>query len=300
MKKYIIGVILYSCSVGLAHAAESNDFTIFTLGGESIGYTEGTNNIATKSKRLNNLIQVSKSYTEINPDFGFYITTTSTLFANSNQETWSISPYGAVQQNTRKISLTDLSVDGAWNVSSGFQLLAGLGWNFANFNRASHSYPQGTRGVYNAATKVFTPNIYGPHQQVTSAAGNSIYIARQPGAVSEDSSTVFVRVGGRYDSFFNSKSDWRYILGAQAETPLYYHVTNSNYPNSEWTSSFKGYNLHVEMGLGYKLNEKFDVITLLSGDYRFRPETSIKADGSRVPRVISTVIRASAGLSWHY
>jgi len=148
-----------------------------------------------------NLTQRSLGYTSVSDDFGFYITTASTLSANPVDESWSMGQYGTIQTNKRKVMLTDLHVQAAWMIQDSLQVLAGLSMNRMSFSRSGFNYPKGTRGVatVNAQTNTvsaFTANPLGSTQQITPAGG---YITRQPGAVFEDSTTLTAEIGVNYD-----------------------------------------------------------------------------------------------------
>lgn len=256
---------------------------------------------------MTNLTQRSSGYTAVDDHFGFYITTISTLSASQRQESWTWGNYGTVQTNQRKVMLTDLEVSAAWEIFDhhfdGLQLVSGLNLNRMSFSRSGFSYPKGTQGAATiTAGQVvlgsFAANANGPLQQLTAGGG---YLARQPGAVFEDSTTLLAEIGLNYDSFFSDAQGIRFLGGIKAGIPLYYYVTNSNYPNTSWTSSFKGYNLHADLGIGFQIKDNFDFIVMGSSDYRFRPSTSVDpVTGGVVPNITVTILRATAGLSWSF
>jgi len=297
-------ILLASSAAGVAHADEEKSMTLFTLGVASIQYSEDTGaGITASGKNMTNLTQRSSGYTPVGDEFGFYITTVSTLSASQVNESWNKSPYGIVQQNQRKVSLSDLVIDAAWDIYDGIELISGLSLNRMNFSRSGFTYPQGTRGTLattNPATG-FTPDKNGPYQQLTAAGGYIRYMGRQLGAIFEDSTSLMGEIGLQYDTIAHPDSPWRFMGSAKAGIPLYYYVTNSNYPNTSWTSSFKGYNLHADIGLGYQIKDNFDIVFVSSGDYRYRPQTSTDSTtGGSVPNNTTTIIRMTAGLSWSY
>ncbi|MDQ6953333.1 MAG: hypothetical protein Q9M15_07390 [Mariprofundaceae bacterium] len=306
IKKFGVAMAFFG-AIGVASAQENQNLTLFTLGMESVQYSEDTGSgITASGKSMTNLTQRSSGYTAVDDHFGFYITTISTLSAGQVQESWSWGNYGTVQTNQRKVMLTDLELSAAWEIFDhyfdGLQLVSGLNLNRMSFSRSGFIYPKGTQGTVatNAAGNVlsFTPNNNGAIQQLTPAGG---YIARQPGAVFEDSTTLLAEIGLNYDSFFSDAQGIRFLGGVKAGIPLYYYVTNSNYPNTSWTSSFKGYNLHANVGVGFQIKDNFDFVVMGSGDYRFRPSTSVDpATGGIVPNITVTIFRATAGLSWSF
>jgi len=292
-------------SMGVASAQEGQNLTFLTLGAESVQYGENTVGITASGPRMNNMIQRSSSYTRVNDDFGFYITTTSTLIGNQNNESWTMSPYGIVQQTQRKVILTDITLDTAWDIGHGLQITGGLGMNTMSFSRSAFAYPKGTRGTATTVTAngqttvvpgTFAADPNGPLQQLTATGG---YLTRSPGAVFEDSTSILGQIGIKYDSFFLNDRGFRLLAGANAGIPLFYYVTNSLFPNTSWTSLFQGYNLHADLGIGFKIKDNFDFIVLGSGDYRYRPATN-KIGRAFVPNVTVTILRATAGLSWSY
>jgi len=304
MKKHmLIGSIALTLMGTAAHADTEKSLTMFTLGVESVQYSENTGaGITASGKNMLNLTQKSLGYTAVSDDFGFYITTISTLTANQVTESWAMGQYGTVQTNQRKVMLTDLHVQAAWMIQDSVQLLAGLGMNRMSFSRSGFTYPKGTRGVAttNTANQVtgFRNDPNGPIQQLTTTGG---YLARQPGAIFEDSTSLMAEIGVNYDSFFQHTNGLRFIGSARAAIPVYYYVTNSNYPNVSWSNAFKGYNLHADLGLGYQLKDNFDLIMSVSGDYRYRPATSVDAaTGGFVPNVTVTIARLTAGLAWSF
>jgi len=308
IKKLGIALAFFG-SMGVASAQEDQNLTFLTLGVESVQYDENTSGITASGSPMNNMIQRSSSYTHVDDDFGFYITTNSTLLANQKSESWNLSPYGIVQTNQRKVILTDIALDGAWNIGNGLQITGGLGMNTMSFSRASFKYPQGTQGTIavNANNQVtsFTANNLGSYQQVSpsTAVAPALYngriLARSPGAVFEDSTSILGQVGVKYDSFFLDDSGLRLLGGLRVGIPLYYYVTNSGYSNMSWTSSFKGYNLHADLGIGFEIANHFDFIVIASGDYRYRPQTNT-VGRAFIPNVKVTVLRTTAGLSWDY
>ncbi len=294
----IVMLLLLTC-VGSAQGGEYKNFTIFSLGYENVNYKEASGALTSSGRHMNNMMQASKAYTAINDDFGFYISTVSTLVTNSSAEQWSVSPYGTIQTNQRRMSAVDLYIDAAMNMSDGWQLTMGLGWNKETFTRAGYAYPQGVRGncVFTATGCTFTPNASGIFQEI---APGGVVIARLDGATVEDSNSLMLRFGVRYDTFFTDDSQWRLMAGTQAAVPLYYYVTSSILPGLTWKSSFRGYNLHVDGGMGYKLTPKFDVLFLLSGDYRYRPQTNPGVGGLTVPNTKVFILRPSIGLGWSF
>ncbi|MDQ6995062.1 MAG: hypothetical protein Q9M18_05650, partial [Mariprofundaceae bacterium] len=162
MIKKISVAIAFLGAMNVASVQADENLTFLTLGVESVQYNENTSGITASGAPMNNMIQRSSSYTHVNDDFGFYITTNSTLIANQKGENWNYSPYGIVQTNQRKVILTDISLDGAWNIGNGLQMTGGLGMNTMSFSRSGFKYPKGTRGVaiLNASNQVtsFTPN----------------------------------------------------------------------------------------------------------------------------------------------
>ncbi|MDQ6974108.1 MAG: hypothetical protein Q9M10_04435 [Mariprofundaceae bacterium] len=307
-----IGVtIAFFGAINVATAQEDQSLTLFTLGVESVQYSEDTGGgITASGKSMTNLTQRSSGYTAVNDHFGFYITTISTLSANQTQESWSISNYGTVQANQRKVMLTDLELSAAWEIFDqhfdGLQLLAGLNLNRMSFSRSGFIYSQGVQGAAtiqanNVIPGTFAKNPNGPLQQLTNPNGNTTYLSRQNGAVFEDSTTLLAEIGINYDSFFSDATGIRLLGGIRAGIPLYYYVTNSNYPNTSWTSSFQGFNLHANVGVGFQLKDNFDFVVMGSSDYRFRAKTSVDAaTGGVVPNVKATIFRATAGLSWSF
>jgi len=296
--------------MGVASAQEAQNLTFLTLGAESVQYSENTSSgITASGPRMNNMIQRSSSYTNVSDDFGFYITTNSTLIGNQNNENWTLSPYGIVQQNQRKVILTDITLDTAWGIGHGWQVTGGLAMNTMSFSRSGFKYPQGTRGTLtaNANNQIrFVPNNLGQYQELqvntataATAAYNGQAVKRNPGAVFEDSTTILGQVGVKYDSFFLDDSGFRLLGGVSAGIPLFYYVTNSDFPNTSWTSSFQGYNLHADLGIGFRIKDNFDFVVLGSGDYRYRPATN-KIGNAFVPNITVTALRATAGLSWSY
>jgi len=300
MKKHILMSSMALTLMGTAaYADEEKSLTMFTLGMESVQYSENTGSgITASGKNMLNLTQKSLGYTAVSDDFGFYITTVSTLTASQANESWTLGQFGTVQTNQRKVMLTDLHVQAAWMVQDSVQLLAGLGMNRMSFSRSGFTYPKGTRGTATGNPILFTPDPNGPIQQLTPAGG---YIARQPGAVFEDSTSLMAEIGVNYDSFFQHTDGLRLIGSVRAAIPVYYYVTNSNYPNASWSNAFKGYNLHADLGLGYQLKDNFDFIISASGDYRYRPATSVDAvTGGFVPNATITIARLTAGLAWSF
>jgi len=290
--------------VNAAYASDYNkNYSLFTLGYESVAYKEDTGaGISATSPNTGNIIQYSKGYTALNEDFGFYITTASPLVANTTTESWDVNGFGLVQQNRRNVRVNDLSIDLALNQGADLQILAGLGWKALAFSRSAFSYPKGTQGNYNAATQIFTPVANGSVQEIVSAAGTKQYITRQPGAIYENASSASLRLGVNYDSFFSGSSqDWRWIGGVMASVPIYYGVENSNFPNTSWTSYFKGYDIEVNAGVGIPLTEKLQLLFLASGSHAYRPRTSIDvATSGFVPNTTIDVFRSSMGLIWSY
>jgi len=69
-------------AMGVASAQENQNLTLFTLGMESVQYSEDTGSgIKALGKSMTNLTQRSSGYTAVDDHFGFYITTISTLSA---------------------------------------------------------------------------------------------------------------------------------------------------------------------------------------------------------------------------
>lgn len=274
------------------------NFSEFTVGYESVQYDEATTGgITASGPRMGNIIQRSSGYTSVTSSFGFYITTSSTLVANAEQEQWNLPIYGNVQNDQRKMRMTDVNMEAAWKAFGGVQLLLGLGLNTMSFSRSGFTYPQGTQGTLGPGGFVADPN--GPIQQLVNG-GNIQYLARQSGAVFEDSSTLLGRIGLRYDAFVAGSRGLHWRAGFNAGIPLYYRVENSNFPNSSWSSTFKGYNVSTDAGLGFKFKNDLDLTMLASYSKRHRPETNKDASGAFVPRVDVDLFRLAAGLTWRF
>ena len=77
MKKHILmGSIALTLLGSTAYADTEKSLTMFTLGIESVQYSENTGSgITASGKNMLNLTQKSLGYTAVADDFGFYITT---------------------------------------------------------------------------------------------------------------------------------------------------------------------------------------------------------------------------------
>ena len=282
--------------------AQKPNYTMFTLGAEFVQYQENTTGITGSGPRMVNVMQRSSGYTGLTDRFGYYITTASTLLANRGDEDWTLAPHGVVQRNRRIVRLADLEVLAAWG-GEGWRIVGGLAAETMSFTRSGFRYPQGTRGslsTNNQGQLVFAPDPLGGFQKVTTG-GVTHYVQRQLGAVNEDSLSVLVKGGFVWDTFFSDQaSPWRFLAGAYIATPIYYRVTNTEYPNSAWSATLGGgYDLSGEVAVGRRVFGGLTLLARAEGIYRVRPQTKTDpATGGFVPRVKVSALRFSVGGSW--
>jgi len=270
---------------------QQQSFSYIELGMESITYKEQSTSgaISQTSPAVANLIQRTGGYTPVTDKVGFYIETESTLEAGSANETWTVNPFGTVQTNVRTAKLASLKALSAYHLESmpGLHITTGLQYESMSFTRSNFAAINPGAANFDAAIK---------------AAGNPNGFVTAGGAINEDSTSIMGLIGFRYNDFFaNARPDskFRLLVSGSVGVPLYYSIKNSQYPNTEWTSSFAGYDLNGSLGVSYVVFNNFSLQATVTANYIKRSQTSV-VNGAYVPVITATRIAPACGFNWTF
>jgi len=122
---------------------KNNSYSYLGLGSETLSYSETDDNFGGQSFESkftgSNLVQKSGGYTAIGEQFGFFISTSSTLLSHDAKERWDFEGIGIVQEDNMTLKRTGIDLLGAFHLQNGHFFNAGLHYKSISFSRFEFS-----------------------------------------------------------------------------------------------------------------------------------------------------------------
>ncbi len=214
-------------------------------------------------------IQRSGGYTSINDDWGFSITTLSTLFSKEEDEDWDASGIGTLQHNKMSLMRQDINILGHYHLRTGYHLFGGANYSKVSFNR--HHFREG-EGANKFRSEVLGPDHPFKPDDIS-------------GAISEEQVTFQVKAGVGYDSYFVDLTEGlRFNWEASIALPIYRRAINSS-ETVVLTEIFnEGYTVNAAVGVGWQFSKHFSVNYRAEAVYAYHAEIGdLKEDGIVLP-----------------
>ena len=239
--------LLVSVLSGVSAQAESageqrRSYGFFSLGYDYINYEESTNrqfggkSVDIETSTNLNFTQQSGSYVAISPDWGFYLTSASTLGNPGTDESWEIE---GITVLTNKISFERqrIGIIASYRLYDTEHLLFGAQYDSNEFSRF------GTTLTAAAAS-------FGITQNSISA-----------GTISEQTWDLNLVLGYESNTLFSQqKPGWQHLLQATIGLPLITSLTNTEVNNGDsFTENFNGFLLRLNAVVGYQFDENVTV-----------------------------------------
>lgn len=272
-----------------------SSFSELAIGVDAISYSESLSIPGYSS--LNQSITVYNptirqvSYTGINETWGMYIQSSSTLFPTQGKESWDLSSYGTVMEDTYQTRVSDIGLKIAYHQTPNVQWLVG-GRIFSNtFTRSNFEYVE--PGATNSGLSL--PGL--------TTAGDT-YKSNSVIAVTEDQSGLDVIAGFRYDTQVDNymeKVTW--FIESDVSTSAYYQVQTTTDDSITLRDFFNGYGVRAQAGIRYSLTDAIGLVASVTGRYVHRDSlTKIHSATSytTVPNIEMTYLGASLGVQWRY
>ena len=117
----------------------NHSYSYLGMGIETLTYSETTDDFGGQEFESKfegqNLVQKSGGYTAVGDEFGFFISTSSTLLANEDKEEWDFEGTGVVQEDNMTLKRTAIDLLGVYHFKNGHFLTAGTHYNSVSFSR---------------------------------------------------------------------------------------------------------------------------------------------------------------------
>lgn len=265
-----LGYSFYGAGVSLFDYEESSTLS---FAGNQVDIETETASIFTLS---------SGAFVFVNPTWGFYLNTLSTLGVPRSNEEWELSDT-VVRRNA---------------VSFEYQRLELLGSYALPFNR--------THALFGIQYSNFEYRRFGP--SLTDAAtdfgiGESVLAA---GAVSETLWDVTALIGLEYTSVFSDPSSgWQYQARVLLGTPLIRNIVNTSIANGQaFSENFNGVEFRVSGLIGYRLHHSVVVgsrieLTVVQKD-SLNGEVDIGAETTAFPSTTLVSLTPSVSVFWSF
>ena len=275
MKKILLAGLAVS---SLAQAEINNEpFTFIGFAGGMFNYKEsgtitGGVNFETTPSNFQ-IFNYSGGYTAIGERTGFYINTVSTLYATTDDESWTFSaPGGSGEHQKNKATSNHNAIDFLFGylLDGGHQLVVGTGYRRTLMDRNS----------FLAGSDVDTFNdvrYAGENTSLTEAEYDNKYgLSFTDGQIvnyTETFTNFMAQVGYRYDTRFKTSGTGpRWQWGAMLGVPVYYEAINTSKPQYNFSSMFDGYNFDTYVGYGWRFSENLGILAKVNYSYRLRGE----------------------------
>jgi len=133
---------------------KNNSYSYLGLGSETLTYSETDDNFGGQSFESRftgtNLVQKSGGYTAIGDQYGFFISTSSTLLTNDAKEKWDFEGIGIVQEDHMTLKRTGIDLLGAFHLQNGHFFNAGVHYKSVSFSRFEFSSTAKTEDLNDA------------------------------------------------------------------------------------------------------------------------------------------------------
>ncbi len=340
LKKYLVPVSMALFFSHLSFAEfENTSYSFFSVGSDRITYSESLPSFAGTSIEsglsAHALAQRSGGYTALSKEseFGFFITSQSTLISADGQETlnanWDNDSNGIndgekpVLTDQASVSQANLDLQAAYHFKNGFFITSGIHYQKISFTRFGFSSTDNTNSfsdftLDNSSTYATLKNEI--ENGDGSAKVNGVEYTNdadlrealrfnpeaQTPVVAEDLTAFNIVAGVGYDSFFiNRNRGMRYKFHANIGTPAYLHVLNTNVTGTDRSLSgvfSGGLDVNANGSIGYQFNEKISVMASLSLTYVYRDSIKVE-NGSQtisLPNNTFTVLSPEIAFYWAF
>lgn len=307
ISRFPLAIALSACTFS-AFSEETEQpslsYSFFGIGQERPFYQETSTDFANEAFKSEfestALVQVSGGFTQMTPEWGFSIITTSTLLADESQEDWAFTGYGVVQQDQMTLNQNGLDIQIThMPFDHGQFLTGGIRYQKVSFSRFAF---QGTGNIDALNTAIINTLDSDPNSQyssfkadieaevlnstntdgvvdtdsgelirddqgnlVTTVAELDAAVSLNPelkeGVVFEDATSIMATIGYGLDSYFVSQDPGlRYRAGIQYGLPLYISVLNTDNEQSITENMPAGYDISAYAGVGYQFTKEVGLI----------------------------------------
>lgn len=229
---------LISSTVSADTMIQRQGYSFFGAGFDLLDYEENTTReiggqvIDVETPSATNFTQQSGAYVAIDADWGFYLTTASTLGESSTDEEWVI---GSTLVRTNRVAFERQRLAGiaTLRMQNSRYLLFGAQYSKSEFKRFAASL------TADAASFGLTDTTF------------------TSGTISENVWDMTLVAGYEWNTLFKNKmSGWKYQLQLMAGLPVYSSVTNTDIDNgASFSDSFDGFHLQANFIYGYQFSE---------------------------------------------
>ncbi|MCY0963746.1 hypothetical protein [Parathalassolituus penaei] len=302
----------------------NESFSVFGAAGfEWVSYEEKIPNFGGYKVKSDfdavNFVQRTGGYTAINEDWGFYITTASTLIAMERMEEWNASGFaGPVQQDMATMNFNTIDLTMAYHLHNGTYLTAGGHYQKIAFSRYdwrstsySNQFADGIESnIRNDAAlmnQIATDVAAGKYTDISTVDEYMEAIRFSPeenqDVILEDAATFGAMVGVGYDSYFVDRNPGIRWLGSfEVGTVMYEHVLNTSNTRAMNKAFAGGLDARARLGVGYQFSKKFALMLVSDAHYSHRDaikETTSEGTVSR-PENTLTALSGYLSLSWNF
>ena len=261
LKKLLVLLPIFSAAT-MAAEAEKNPYPGLNsteIGLQSISYKETLSNFAdigdlSTDISVTNTVVYASSYTNFSEKWGFMLTTQSNATSEFTNDEWELEGFGAVQNNTSKLTMNDLFATGVYHIQGEMYATFGAQLKTIRFLRTNFEAVEPVATTVNDAIRVSDKYFTDPNPpQITS---NPL------AGVEEDLTFINGIAGIYYNTAFAAKKrplTWR--VGASLSVPLLMTAQNSaleqQYQIDSIDDSFNGYAVRLMAGTSYEFTKGF-------------------------------------------
>jgi len=302
---YVVISTLYSSNTVATENTLS--FSDVEIGLERITYSEKLNNLA----GLGNLYQSisvinptlrNSAYIAINPTFGLYIDSNTSLASTIEKEKWTIDNFGPIQQNDFKIKHNEIAFRLSYQLTKRHSIISGLRYSNLSFTRSQFEFIQPGADSFNAALALEQPD--NPNHRFTLPNGDISDRYRTNIAISEEQNELIGLIAYRYEQNTHSElGDITWYTDMELGIPLYSATQNTTIEGETLTDNFRGYSIMGKLGLRYQLLNNISLLLSYNVHYKFRntlTSTDTQGNSVSVPEIELTNNAVNIGLRWTY
>jgi hypothetical protein len=299
----------------LLASAERAEFGYLGVGLESVAYEEtsqipdnGDNSNPITGATLktdysgNSFAQRSGAYSPINEDWGYYITSISTLGSKVHTEDWKFDGV-TYQSNSMTINQGDLEILSTYRLSDHHYVLFGGVYQRFDYNRFAHALSDEAIALNTSRREAAEAN---GETVVIDSSGCADWdaICTSVGSVSEEITTFLIEAGYEYNEFFEgSDLGWKQQYQFVAGLPAYNRGLNTLYPDNVWSETFAGFAFRASANLGYQFSKHFLISASLDYRYQKRDEIEIEIQPgvvAEIPDNTLSYIQPSLNAYWSF
>ena len=303
---------------------QNESFSVFGAAGfEWVSYEEKIPNFAGHKVKSDfdavNFVQRTGGYTAINQDWGFYISTASTLIAMERMEEWNASGFsGPIQQDMATMNFNTIDLTMAYHLGNGTYLSAGGHYQKIAFSRFDWKSTSNS-SAFADSVETSLRNDSGYMNQVNTDVANGVYegintvdeyfdaIRFSPeenqDVILEDAATFGAMLGIGYDSYFMDRNPGvRWLGSVEAGSVVYEHVLNTANTRAMNKAFAGGIDARMRLGVGYQFSKAFALMLMSDAHYSHRDAITERTSEGTVSRPENTMTALSGylSLSWNF